>query len=79
MLSMPKQDLKKLQLNVDCEEDYWKLLFQKHVKDTFEDEIADTFIRLLDLVCALEIDIDLHIELKRRFNSLREFKHGKAF
>ena len=24
-------------------------------------------------------DIDKHIELKRKFNSLREFKHGKAF
>ena len=76
---MPKNDLKKLQLNVDCEEEYWKLLFSKHVKDTFEDEIADTFIRLMDLVGALEIDIDMHIELKRRFNSLRPFKNGKAF
>ena len=53
--------------------------FQELIKDTFEDEIADTFIRLIDLVGALEIDIDRHIELKRRYNSLREYKHGKAF
>ena len=53
--------------------------FTALIKDTFEDEIADTFIRLMDLVGALEIDIDRHIELKRRFNSLREYKHGKAF
>lgn len=53
--------------------------FTALIKDTFEDEIADTFIRLMDLVGALEIDIDKHIELKRRFNSLREYKHGKSF
>ena len=53
--------------------------FKTCIKDSFEDEIADTFIRLMDLVGALEIDIDKHIELKRRFNSLREYKHGKAF
>ena len=53
--------------------------FTSLIKDTFEDEIADTFIRLMDLVGALEIDIDRHIELKRKFNSLRENKHGKAF
>lgn len=57
----------------------FKAVFSKYIKDTFEDEIADTFIRLMDLVGALEIDIDKHIELKRRFNSLREYKHGKAF
>lgn len=53
--------------------------FKEEIKDSFEDEIADTFIRLMDLVGALEIDIDKHIDLKRKFNSLREFKHGKAF
>lgn len=53
--------------------------FTDLIKDTFEDEIADTFIRLMDLVGALEIDIDRHIELKLRFNSLREYKHGKSF
>lgn len=59
--------------------DPFEYAFKNQVKDTFEDEIADTFIRLMDLVGALEIDIDRHIELKRRYNSLREYKHGKAF
>ena len=53
--------------------------FNEHIKDTFEDEIADTFIRLLDIVGGLEIDIDFHIEAKRRFNALREYKHGKKY
>jgi len=60
-------------------DEVFKNVFAQYIKDTFEDEIADTFIRLMDLVGALDIDIDKHIELKRRFNSLREYKHGKQF
>ena len=53
--------------------------FETTIKDTFEDEIADTFIRVMDLVGALEIDIEKHIYLKRMYNSQRQFKHGKAY
>ena len=55
------------------------LAYKVMIKGTFEEEIADAFIRLMDLVGALEMDIDKHIELKRRYNSLREYKHGKSF
>ncbi len=48
-------------------------------KDTFEDEIADSIIRLLDLCAELDIDIEKQIKWKMRFNSTREAKHGKAF
>ncbi len=54
-------------------------LFQKYIKDTFEDEISDSIIRLLDLVGAMKIDIEKHIELKRKYNSLRAFRHGKKY
>lgn len=50
--------------------------FKEHVKDTFEDEIADTFIRLFDLVGYLGIDIEAHIEAKLNFNKTRGYKHG---
>jgi len=50
--------------------------FVTHFKDTFEDEIADTFIRLLDLCAAMGIDIEWHINQKANFNSTREYKHG---
>ena len=50
--------------------------FETTVKDTFEDEIADTIIRLFDLCGGLNIDIEKHIDLKLRYNSLREYKHG---
>jgi NTP pyrophosphatase (non-canonical NTP hydrolase) len=57
----------------------FKDAFQKYVKDTFEDEIADTIIRLLDLCGAKDIDIDWHIEQKLKYNSTRERLHGKKF
>ncbi len=54
-------------------------LFQAHIKDTFEDEITDSFIRLLDFIGAMQIDIDRHIEMKLKYNKLREYKHGKRY
>lgn len=53
--------------------------FQMHVKDTVEDEIADSIIRLLDLSGYLGIDIETHIELKLRYNATRPKKHGKKY
>jgi NTP pyrophosphatase (non-canonical NTP hydrolase) len=57
----------------------FKSAFETHVKDTFEDEIADTIIRLLDLCGAAKIDIDWHIEQKLKYNQLRLHKHGKEY
>lgn len=54
-------------------------LFEVHVKDTFEDEIADSIIRLLDLAGGLGIDIGWHVEQKLRYNATRTNKHGKKF
>jgi len=53
--------------------------FQIQIKDTFEDEIADTFIRLFDLVGYLNLDIEKHIRLKMEYNQEREYRHGKAY
>lgn len=53
--------------------------FQRYIKDTVEDEIADTIIRLLDLCGMLDIDIDKHIELKIQYNSSRPYLHGKEY
>lgn len=46
--------------------------------DNFVEEIADTFIRLMDLVGALGLDIDQAIVNKVEFNKTRPFKHGKS-
>ena len=53
--------------------------FKEYIKDTFEDEIADTFIRLFDLVGYLGIDIEAHIGAKLAFNKTRGHKHGKKY
>jgi len=49
------------------------------VKDNFEDEIADVFIRLGDLCGYLGIDIEKQIEWKMKFNESRERLHGKRY
>lgn len=53
--------------------------FQCLIKDTFEDELADTIIRILDLCGAKGIDIEKHIELKMKYNQTREKMHGKKY
>lgn len=44
----------------------------------FAEEVADTFIRLLDLCAGLGIDIEKAITSKVDFNLTREYRHGKA-
>ena len=46
-------------------------------KEKFEEEIADTFIRLAHLCGDLEIDIEKAILRKMKINEKRPYKHGK--
>jgi NTP pyrophosphatase (non-canonical NTP hydrolase) len=74
--------LESIQWNSNLNEDFTEEdinQFKLVVKDTFEDEIADTIIRLFDLCGWLNIDIHRHIMLKLKYNSTRPYKHGKAF
>ena len=57
----------------------FKKTFETYIKDTFEDEIADVFLRLMDLCGAMNIDIEEHIRLKAEYNKLRPPKHGKEY
>ena len=57
----------------------WKTAFEEGVKSSFEDEVADVAIRLFDLCGGLNIDLEKHIEMKMKYNSMRGYKHGKAF
>ena len=59
-------------------EDY-QIDFQQCIKDTFEDEIADTVIRILDMCEGFGIDLERHIELKLEYNKTRPYKHGKNY
>jgi NTP pyrophosphatase (non-canonical NTP hydrolase) len=57
----------------------WKAGFEANIKSSFEDEIADVAIRLFDLCGGMNIDLEKHIELKMKYNSMRGYKHGKKF
>ena len=48
-------------------------------KDTFEDEIADVFIRLADRCGGMGIEIERQINWKMHYNKGRERLHGKEF
>lgn len=62
------------------ESDSWyENYFAGIVKDTFEDELADIMIRVMDLAAFKNVDLELHIKAKMRYNSLREYKHGKKY
>jgi NTP pyrophosphatase (non-canonical NTP hydrolase) len=65
-----------IEINVN---NVFQYAFESEVKDTFEDELADAVIRILDLCAFKGIDIESHIKAKVRYNSLREHKHGKKY
>ena len=69
MMSVTEEEAKRI----------FKEQFELHIKDTFEDEIADAFLRLMQLCGAHKIDIERHIQLKAMYNQLRPPKHGKAY
>jgi hypothetical protein len=67
------------ELEDEIDDMQFERIFKMDVKDTFEDELADIIIRVLDLAAFKEIDIASHIRFKMRYNSLREYKHGKKY
>lgn len=74
--------LKGIQNSPESREDRERMYmryFELLVKDTFEDEIADAFLRLMDLCGAYNIDIEKAIRYKKEYNRLRPIKHGKAY
>lgn len=50
--------------------------FEAYVKDTFEDELVDAMIRIMDIAESRGIDLEFHIRAKMNYNATREFKHG---
>lgn len=72
-------EMSKIDEEFNFSNDDLKAVFEKNIKSSFEDEIADVAIRLFDLCGGLNIDLEKHIELKMKYNSLRGYKHGKAF
>ena len=48
-------------------------------KDTFEDELADTVIRIFDLCGGLGIDLEKQMIWKTTFNKRRQVRHDKRY
>lgn len=53
--------------------------FEKEIKDTFEDELADAMIRIMDLAEKNNINLEDHIRAKMRYNRMRPNKHNKKY
>lgn len=51
--------------------------YRRQEDDHFNEELADTFIRLFDLCGGLKIDIEAEIQKKTNKNLTRPYKHGK--
>lgn len=66
-------------LNLIQNDEIFEREFRAQIKDHYEDELADIMIRVMDLAAAYEINLEEHIKAKMRFNSMREYKHGKKY
>lgn len=55
--------------------------YKKYIKDTVEDELAGSALRIFDLCGNLGLDVDIswHICAAMKFSSLRPYKHGKKY
>jgi len=56
-----------------------KEYYEKRIKGTVEEELADALIRIFDLAGTLEIDLDWHVKAKMAYNETRPYKHGKKY
>jgi len=63
----------------EVQDQHFKRQFELQVKDSFEDELADIMIRVMDLAAFKKIDLEAHIYAKLRYNSLRPYRHGKKY
>lgn len=53
--------------------------FEKNIKDSLEDELADATIRLFDLAGKMNVDLAYHIRKKMDYNKTRDKLHGKKY
>jgi NTP pyrophosphatase (non-canonical NTP hydrolase) len=56
-----------------------RMCFENYIKNSFEDELADVVIRIMDLCGYLHIDLEAHILAKMQYNATREKLHGKRY
>lgn len=57
----------------------FKAQYNVNVKGTFEEELADIMIRVMDLAAFKGIDLETQVKAKMRLNATREHMHGKKY
>lgn len=70
---------KEMDVGIRTSEDIEKYAFEKYIKNTFEDELADVIIRTLSVCGYLGIDIERNVLAKMRYNKTREKMHSKKY
>jgi NTP pyrophosphatase (non-canonical NTP hydrolase) len=60
-------------------EENFEMEYKLMVKGTFEEEMADIVIRVMDMCAWKGIDLEGHIKAKMRYNKTRPKKHGKKY
>jgi len=50
--------------------------FERNIKDTLEDELADVVIRIADFCGSMGIDLEKQVVAKMAYNETRSYRHG---
>lgn len=75
-----KSNIESIPENHKMYDELWKEHFKDLIKDSHEDEIADSIIRLIAYCGENNIDIEWHIKNKMKYNKMRGYKfNGKKF
>ena len=70
---------KEMDVGIRTSEEIEKYAFEKYIKNTFEDELADVIIRTLDICGCLTIDIERSVLAKIKYNKTRDKLHTKRY
>lgn len=70
---------KEMDVGIRTSEEIEKYAFEKYIKNTFEDELADVIIRTLSICGYLGIDIERNVLAKIKYNKTREKMHSKRY
>ena len=65
--------------SIQSSEEIEKEAFERHIKNTFEDELADVIIRTLSICGYLDIDVERNVFAKMKYNKTREKMHSKRY
>ena len=70
---------KEMDVGIRTSEEIEKYAFERYIKNTFEDELADVIIRTLSVCGYLGIDIERYVLAKMKYNKTREKMHSKKY